>query len=285
MLTAAEWADIDGDKKSELLIAGDWMSPSVFKYINGRLQNITATTGLQTHTGWWSSITTGDFDADGDIDFACGNWGLNSIWKATEAEPLTLLVNDFDGNGSTDPVLCYYLEGQQGTFARRDLLCKTMPKFFNKFHTYRSYVDCKTEDLFSKEAYHSAQKLKCTELRSFVFLNDGHGHFAGAALPNVCNAAPIQQLVSRDIDGDGHLDLLCLGNTNQNYYEQGDIDGFGGVLLKGNGKGGFAPVAYRNCGLDIAYFVRSTALIHRAGQPHLLIGCNSSRLLLYGLKH
>ncbi len=285
MITAAEWINIDSDKKAELLVTGDWMAPTVFKYHNGKMENITSTTDSQTNTGWWNCIATGDFDKDGDLDFASGNWGLNSIWKASEKEPLTLLVNDFDVNGSIDPVLCYYLEGKNGTYARRDLLCKTMPKFLNKFHTYKSFVETSVEDIFPKDVYNSAQKLKTVELHTCLFINNGDGAFTKTPLPYACQVAPVNKIITHDFDGDGQLDLLLLGNTNQNFYEQGNIDGLHGILLKGEDNGNFSVVPYRQCGVHIEKFVRSAAIIKSANYSSFLVGCNSDSLLLYKLKH
>ena len=38
MVTDAEWADIDGDGKEELIVVGDWMPVTILKFINGQLK-------------------------------------------------------------------------------------------------------------------------------------------------------------------------------------------------------------------------------------------------------
>ena len=40
-----------------------------------------------------------DLDGDGYIDLVLGNYGLNSMFRASVAKPLSLYVNDFDNNG------------------------------------------------------------------------------------------------------------------------------------------------------------------------------------------
>ncbi len=277
MLTDAQWADIDGDNIAELILSGDWMPVSVFKYAGGKFENITSQTGLQPFSGWWNCITLADVDGDGDNDIAAGNWGLNSILKATQQEPLTLLVNDFDGNGSVDPILCCFLQGENGAFLGRDLICRSMPKYFNKFHTYESFARAKIEDLFSKELYEKAEKLYSREMRSCIFINDGKGKFEMKPLPDECQFAPVNKILAHDFTGDAHTDLLLLGNTNQNYYDQGDIDALSGVLLKGDGKGNFSVAPYRDCGLNIRQFVRNAAITGNT----LLVGCNDDTLRMF----
>ncbi len=284
MVTTATWTDVDGDKNAELLLTGDWMPPTVFKYRASKLENITAATGLQTHTGWWNSVTTGDFDNDGDVDLACGNWGLNSIWKATEKDPLCLLVNDFDNNGSVDPILCCFLEGKEGTFGGRDFICQAMTKYFNKYNTYESFANTKVEDLFSKQLYEKAQKLYATEMRSCLFINNGKGNFEKQPLPYQCQMAPVNSIVYFDFDNDGKQDLLLAGNTNQNFYDQGDIDALRGVLLKGDNKGNFSTVPFTECGIQLPGFVRHLEVIRSESNPYLLCGNNGDTLQLFSIK-
>ena len=54
----------------------------------------------ETTKTWWASIETwrAGIDADGDMDFVLGNWGLNTKFKATNERPLTMYVKDFDKN-------------------------------------------------------------------------------------------------------------------------------------------------------------------------------------------
>lgn len=284
MITDAEWVDVDRDNKAELIVTGDWMSPTILKFNNGKLENNTSPE-LRKSTGWWNSISTGDFNNDGLVDFACGNWGLNTFWKATDKEPLTLLVNDFDNNGTIDPIICCYLEGENGTFAGRDIFCKTMPKFFNKFHTYKSFAECKIENIFPKEAYEKSEKLRTVEMQTCLFINKGNGVFKKMPLPYECQTSPVSQIVVHDFDVDGKPDLLLLGNTNQNFYEHGNIDAFRGVLLKGNDNGSFSVIPYKDCGINIQKFVRQCAIVKGRKSPVLLVACNNDSLLMYSLKH
>ncbi|MBD0280067.1 MAG: VCBS repeat-containing protein, partial [Flavisolibacter sp.] len=71
----AVWSDYDNDGWVDLVLAGEWMPITILKNNKGKFQHQTTNSRLQTLFGWWSSITAGDFDNDGDIDYVVGNLG------------------------------------------------------------------------------------------------------------------------------------------------------------------------------------------------------------------
>ena len=58
--------------------------------------------GLEKSQGWWNKLLAADIDQDGDEDLLLGNHGLNSRFKASMEKPISMYVNDFDGNGSVE---------------------------------------------------------------------------------------------------------------------------------------------------------------------------------------
>ena len=83
--------------------------------------------------GWWNSITAGDFDEDGDIDYIIGNLGLNTRHKASATEPLCIYAKDFDKNGRIDPVMCYYVHGKNYIYPTRDEMIKQIAAMRGRF--------------------------------------------------------------------------------------------------------------------------------------------------------
>ena len=51
MVTCAAWADVTGDKKNELIIAGEWMPPRIFSYNGDHFVEVK--TNLDSLYGWW----------------------------------------------------------------------------------------------------------------------------------------------------------------------------------------------------------------------------------------
>ena len=106
--------------------------------------SINKTSGISQYLGWWNSLTAGDFDNDGDIDYVAGNLGLNSNYKATAAEPMTLYAKDLDNNSSLDAMLFCYMKAEDGSrkpfpMHTKDDLASQLVSIRKKYPTYKSY--------------------------------------------------------------------------------------------------------------------------------------------------
>src|SRR5258708_21647795 len=117
-----------------------------------------------------------------------------------------------------------------------------LPGLKKKSLHYDHYKEQAVNDIFSTEQLSKAVKLDAYELRSCVFVNDGKGGFVKKALPGEAQFSPVYGILPGDFDGDGKLDLLVGGNFYESKPEVGIYDASYGLLLKGDGKGGFAAV-------------------------------------------
>ncbi|HEX9511626.1 MAG TPA: VCBS repeat-containing protein [Puia sp.] len=235
MVTTASWTDIDNDHYPELLIAGDWMSVRLFQNDKGKLSDVSARAGLTGLSGMWSSITPADVNGDGRIDFILGNCGINNQFKASATQPMTLYVADFDGNGTLDPILCYYIQGKSYPMASRDELLDQIVPLRKKFVKYSSYADATIEDIFPPEKIAQAKVLRCDQLASGILYNQGDGHFSFTPLPLQAQFSRIFGAVADDFDGDGLKDILVGGNFFPYRTQLGRDDAGLGMLLKGSG--------------------------------------------------
>ncbi|MEZ4905442.1 MAG: VCBS repeat-containing protein [Spirosomataceae bacterium] len=120
MVTDALWLDVNNDKFQDLIIVGEFMPIKVFVNTKGKFKDASNDYIKFPNTGWWNTLIARDMDNDGDQDLIIGNNGLNSQFKVTDKEPMTLYAKDFDNSGSVVPVLCYYIEGQSYPMASRD---------------------------------------------------------------------------------------------------------------------------------------------------------------------
>jgi hypothetical protein len=95
MVTAAQWTDIDNDKHADLIIAGEYMPILFFKNDGKKLNEITASTGLQNMNGLWRSLVATDVDGDGDTDIVAGNLGLNCNYYITAQHPYEVVCRRY----------------------------------------------------------------------------------------------------------------------------------------------------------------------------------------------
>ena len=58
-------------------------------------------------------------------------------------------------------------------------------------------------------------------------------------------------MLADDFDGDGNLDVLINGNDFGTEVSIGRYDALNGLLLKGNGDGGFTPLSIQQSGIFI----------------------------------
>ena len=239
MVTAALWTDFDNDGQTDLMVAGEWMPITFYKNENGRFVNVTKELGLQNTTGWWNSIVSGDFDADGDTDYVLGNCGKNSRYKPTSREPLTLYTKDFDENATLDPFLSYYVNGEHHLVHSRDEVIGQVPFMRKRFPRYSEFAASEFSDILSPEDLKGAYILKAETFDNTYVQNEGGGRFTIKALPTEAQFAPLFGMMSLDANGDGNLDLLAVGNSFGTEISLGRYDASYGHVLIGDGKGNF----------------------------------------------
>lgn len=250
MIKDAIWADIDGDETKELILAGEFMPISVFKWNGERLIDNTKNTGLSDFSGWWNTIELADIDADGDFDIIGGNLGLNSRYKASMQEPLTVYANDYDANGQLDAVISYYNNGKEYVIHDRMTLTQQISAIKKKFPQNLSFAESTIDQVFSPETLAKAYVVKATHFSSSIFLNDGKGVFNMKVLPIESQFSPINDVLVFDYDDDGILDLLLGGNSNAPEVFNGNYDAQSSLLLRGLGDGGYEALPLFNSGFD-----------------------------------
>ena len=278
MITSAICEDFNGDGTTDIMLAGEWTAPLIYFNENNTFKKSNQEL-LADLSGWWFSLTTSDFDKDGDLDIVAGNLGKNYKYKASLKAPFELHTSDFDANGSLDIVLSFHEDGKQIPLRGRECSSNQMPSIKQKFKTYDAYGKALLEDVYGKEKLSKALHLKVNTFSSMYLENDGKGHFIPHELPIESQFSTINAMVADDVDGDGNLDIIVAGNLYGSEVETPRADAGYGLLLKGNGKGNFQTVPSNKSGLYVRGDVKQMQFAQSvANQKYLLFAKNDNTL-------
>jgi len=259
MITDAKFEDLNSDGYEDLIFIGEFTGIEILMNESGKFTRKTDNS-LTNVKGWWNTIESRDLDGDGDIDFVVGNHGLNSRFKASPENPITLYSKDFDGNGFTDPVLTFRSDdGKDYPYALRHNLIEQIKSINKKFPDYESFKNASIENLFSPSELEGADKLEANTLASVLLINNGDGKFQVQKLPIEAQFSTVYAISIHDFDRDGDQDIVLGGNLYGVKPEVGRYDASYGVFLENQGNLKF--VAQKNGkGLKVKGEIRDMVL-------------------------
>ena len=279
MVTDARWADINGDSIGDLIVVGEWMGIKIFINQNGKLIDRSSEFLKEEFSGWWSSIEVGDLDGDGDIDFVAGNHGLNNQMKPSAQQPVTMFYGDYDKNGSVDPILFYYIQGQNFPYASRDELLEQIPTLKKNFIDYESYSSARLENVLTVEQREGSKTLIASNFETAIFLNDENQGFTRKSLPAQAQFAPINSIGIIDINNDKIQDIILGGNLEKTRVRTGMYTGNNGFVFLGSEQGTFTYLEQTTSGLNLTGTVRKII----SDKNRVLFGRNNASIKVYEL--
>ncbi len=237
MVTGCVWSDVNNDQWLDLVLCSEWGNVRVFKNNGKQLKEVQDPNGFTRLHGLFNSLSPGDVDNDGDIDFVLANQGVNTSYFASTAEPMRLrsiesksenvLVESYTNDGLEYPFRPLHV------FAGRLTLSEPGVSEFE-------FASTTLEKSFP--ALTNTDGVKINELRSGVLLNQSSGgevRFDFVPLPARGQMSPLQGCQLVDVDGDGNLDLYGLQNKSSVHPLTEKANNGHGVLLLGNGDGTF----------------------------------------------
>lgn len=278
MVTNAQWYDIDKDGDKDLLLCYDWGGIDAF--INSK-KSFTRKI-ITEKKGWWNFVLPCDVDNDGDVDLIAGNLGLNSKLKASDKEPVSLLYNDFDGNGKKEQVLTYFLEGQEIPFATKQEIEKQLPYLKKKFLYAADFAKATIPDLFGEDKLKQSVRYSANYFSNALLINKGNFQFETRALPFEAQLSCYKDAVVINANNDSLPDFLLMGNYFENNVEIGRNDAdFGSILInKGNGNFSYSSLN----GIALKGQVRRIKPLQIGNQQAFVLARNNDSLVIIKFK-
>jgi hypothetical protein len=279
MVTDALWVDVDHDGRLDLVVVGEWMPITVFRNTGTKFERL-AVRGLEHTSGWWNRIITADFNGDGQVDFVVGNLGLNTRLHATPAEPARMYVKDFDGNGFPEQIVTLYENGTSLPLALRDELTNALPYLKPRYPKYSDYAGQTVEQIVGN-GLNGALVKQAETFATTVALSNRDGSYTLVPLPREAQIAPVYGILAGDFDHDGNLDLLLAGNFSGVPPEIGSMMASYGLMLHGDGHGGFTALHEAQSGFVVPGEARDIQRLRTRRGDLYVVARNNDRPLFF----
>lgn len=285
LVSGAVWSDLTGDGAPELVLAFEWGPVRILRFDNGVWSDETARWGMDRWRGWWNSVHAGDFNGDGRMDLVAGNWGRNTKYQEylNSDHPLEVWFGDVTGNGVVELIETYFDPESMQSVPWRvwDTVSLSFPDMAKRLTSFRAYANASVPEILGEQR-RLMTRLTVTTLESAVFLNRGDS-FARHPLPLEAQVAPVFGVVVADFNGDGSEDLILATNFFPTDRETTRYDGGRGLLLLGDGQGGFQVEPGQRSGIVAHGEGRGAAAadFNRDGRTDLALGQNGFETKLF----
>ncbi|MBL7898035.1 MAG: VCBS repeat-containing protein [Crocinitomicaceae bacterium] len=235
MITDAVLTDGDNDKDADLIIVGEWMQPMYFQNTKGVLKIVQEIAEGERLFGWWNTITETDMNNDGIPEYLLGNTGRNNKFHPTREFPLSAHLEDFDKSGTMDLVLTKYFAGVCHPVRGRGCLSDQIPSVKERFKTYDEFAKTPIDQVFN----FTSQPESVSEFSNgYLKLTDGK--FTFFPFYQMGQIGSINKFIEIDLNSDGYMDFIALGNKYEAEIETPRYDANPGLIfLNKSGSGEF----------------------------------------------
>ncbi len=283
LVTGAVWADVTGDKKEDLVITGEWMTPHVFTFEGDHFVEVK--TNLDNLFGWWQTIAAADINGDGKTDLILGNIGENFYLRPNFDSPVKMWIGDLDNNGTTDKIITRTVNGKDVTVFLKKDITDQITSLRKENLRYGDFAKKSIQELFPENILQQTDTKIFNYPASCIAINKGNGKFEVKTLPQMVQFSSVNAILCTDVNNDGKTDLILGGNKFDFQPQFGRLDASFGTILINDGEGNFTPLDPSKSGLQLTGQIRDVKEIKNKEGTYILILQNNEYPLLYKLNN
>jgi hypothetical protein len=191
---------------------------------------------------------------------------------------MELYSADFDENGSMDYIVGYYEQEKLYPARITTNLFTQMPNLRKRFINFADIARATLSEIVGGDSVLAKAAHRSAGYQESYFLrNKGNGSFDAMPLPKLSQVSPVYGQCVEDIDGDGNLDLIQVGNFYGPDREMWRFDGGIGLVLLGDGQGGFRSLSIGESGFYTPNEGRSMVMIPDSAGRNLTIHVSNNK--------
>jgi hypothetical protein len=137
------------------------------------------------------------------------------------------------------------------------------------------------DDLLTPEERKDALVLKANQMASVYVENLGGSKFSMKPLPVLTQVAPVNGMIAQDVNDDGNPDVVMAGNDYGNEVFAGRYDAFNGLILFGDGKGGFRAGLSAETGFYVPGDAKALVSVKGADEDIFIASQNKDSLRVF----
>ncbi len=275
MVTDANWIDINGDNKKDLITSSYW--GTIDAYISNG--NIFDKKILNKDKGFWNTIYITDLNKDGKQDIIAGNIGTNNKFNASQNEPAKMYYNDFDDNGKYECIVTYFLNGEEIPMSSKMEIEKRLPFIKKKYLYAADYAKASINEMFKKDKINASIINEVNNLQSVALINNGNNSFTTITLPKEAQWSSINTITNIEVN---ESNLFVAGNFYENNIQVGRFDANYGLMYNFNNNGFKSLNTFYN--FNVTGQIRHIAPIKIKNEQAYLIVKNNEPLQVIKIK-
>lgn len=262
------------EEDTEVVITGEWMSPTIFSYDGEVFQK--KESHLDKYKGWWSAVEIADLDNDGDTDVILGNSGENFYFSPGFGNPVKLWRADFDNNGTYDKIFTRQVNGKDTPVHLKKELTNQIASLRKKSLQHSEFAKFSISELFDPAILKKASVKEVTYFKTAIAFNQGKEGYKMKALPYQAQFSSVRDILIYDINKDGFQDLVLVGNDFDFLPQYGRLDASKGEIFINDGKGGFVYKDNQTTGFYIEGAARDIQAYVLNDTSYVIVGVNDN---------